>query len=341
MGRGFSLGEKNLFCGITRAMKNRRILVTGGAGFIGSHLVDRILREEPARIVVVDNFDDFYAASIKRQNISDHLKHPAYRMVEADIRNYDELKNVFAEEAFDSIIHLAAKAGVRPSVIDPRGYHETNVTGTLNLLELAQRNGIKKFVFGSSSSVYGPVAVPPFKEDAPLMPISPYAATKAAGELMAHTYSYLYDMQIVCLRFFTVYGPRQRPDLAIHKFARLIANQQPIPLYGDGTAVRDFTYVDDIISGVTAALDYDATPYEIINLGESQTVTVTEMIALLEDALGQKAVIDRQPAVAGDMPLTMADVSKAQRLLGYQPTTSVAVGMRKFVDWFRRTGSGA
>ena len=317
-------------------MKNRRFLVTGGAGFIGSHLVDRLLRSHPARLVVLDNFDDFYSATIKRTNISDHLRHPAYRLVEADIRNYHELKQVFAEEIFDTIIHLAAKAGVRPSVIDPRGYHETNVTGTLNLLDLAQRNGIKKFVFGSSSSVYGPVAVPPFKEDAPLMPISPYAATKAAGELMAHTYSYLHGMQIVCLRFFTVYGPRQRPDLAIHKFARLIANQQPIPLYGDGSAVRDFTYVDDIISGVTAAIDYDATPFEVINLGESQTVTVSEMIALLEDALGQKAIIDRQPPVAGDMPLTMADVSKAKRLLNYQPTTSTSVGIRKFADWFKR-----
>jgi UDP-glucuronate 4-epimerase len=317
-------------------MKKQRFLVTGGAGFIGSHLVDRLLRDHPARLVVLDNFDDFYSANIKRANLSDHLRHPAYRLVEADIRNYHELKQVFAEEVFDAVIHLAAKAGVRPSLLDPRGYHETNVTGTINLLDLAQRNGIEKFVFGSSSSVYGPVAVPPFKEDAPLMPISPYAATKAAGEMYAHTYSYLYGMQITCLRFFTVYGPRQRPDLAIHKFARLIANQKPIPVYGDGLAQRDFTYVDDIISGVVAAIEYDATPFEVINLGESQTVTVNQMIALLEDALGQKAVIDRQPPQAGDMPLTHADVSKAKRLLNYQPTTPTAVGIRRFAEWFKR-----
>jgi UDP-glucuronate 4-epimerase len=317
-------------------MLKRRILLTGGAGFIGSHLVDRLLARNPARLVVIDNFDDFYSPQFKRENISDHLRHPSYRLVEADIRNYNALKQIFSEEIFDTIIHLAAKAGVRPSVIDPRGYNEVNVTGTLNLLEMAQRNGIKKFVFGSSSSVYGAKAVPPFHEDAPLLPISPYAATKAAGELLAHTYSHLYAMQIVCLRFFTVYGPRQRPDLAIHKFARLIASKKPVPVFGDGTSERDFTYIDDIINGLVAALDYDATPYEVINLGESQTVTVKRMIELLEDALGMKAVIEYQPPQPGDVPRTHADVGKAQRLLNYQPTTPFEIGIKRFAEWFKR-----
>jgi UDP-glucuronate 4-epimerase len=204
------------------------------------------------------------------------------------------------------------------------------------LLDLAERNGVKKFIFGSSSSVYGPAATAPFKEDAPLFPISPYAATKAAGELIAHTYSHLYGMQVVCLRFFTVYGARQRPDLAIHKFARLIASQRPIPVYGDGTAQRDFTYIDDIMQGVLAAIEYNATPFEIINLGESQTITVNRMIEFLEEALGQKAVIESQPPQPGDMPRTHADISKAQALLGYNPTTPIEAGIRKFVEWFKR-----
>lgn len=317
-------------------MSKKRFLVTGGAGFIGSHLVDRLLTQNPARVTVVDNFDEFYDQHTKRSNIENHLRHPAYRLVETDIRNYNSLRQLLSEEVFDVIVHLAAKAGVRPSVADPRGYQEVNIAGTLNLLELAERNGIKKFVFGSSSSVYGPAAIPPFKEDAPLSPISPYAATKAAGELLAHTYSHLYGLNITCLRFFTVYGPRQRPDLAIHKFARLIASGRPIPVYGDGLAERDFTYIDDILQGVMAAIDYDATPFEVVNLGESQTITVNRLIELLEDALGQKAIIDHQPAQAGDMPRTHADITKAATLFGYKPATPVEAGLRKFVEWFRR-----
>ncbi|MEO6724325.1 MAG: GDP-mannose 4,6-dehydratase [Blastocatellia bacterium] len=317
-------------------MIKKRFLVTGGAGFIGSHLVDHLLAKDPARVTVVDNFDDFYSQQIKRQNIENHLLHPAYRLVEADIRNYTALKQLFSDEVFDVIIHLAAKAGVRPSVTDPRTYQEVNIAGTTNLLDLAERNGIKKFVFGSSSSVYGPSATPPFKEDAPLVPISPYAATKAAGELIARTFSHLHGMNITCLRFFTVYGARQRPDLAIHKFARLISSNRPIPIYGDGSAERDFTYIEDIMQGVLTAIDYHATPFEVINLGESHTITVNLMIELLEDALGQKAVIDRQPAQPGDMPRTHADISKAQALLGYKPTTSIEVGIKKFAEWFKR-----
>jgi UDP-glucuronate 4-epimerase len=318
-------------------MRKSRFLITGGAGFIGSHLVDRLLGRSLARVVVIDNFDRFYDPQIKRGNIAAHLSHPAYRLAEIDICDYPALERLFAEEPFDVIVHLAAKAGVRPSVIDPRSYQEVNSGGTMNLIDMAQRHGIKKFIYGSTSSIYGPHATPPFREDATLAPISPYAASKAAGELIAHTYSYLYDIQSICLRFFTVYGPRQRPDLAIHKFAHLITNNRPIPVYGDGNMERDFTYIDDIVQGVMAAIDYDASPFEIINLGESQTVTVNRMISLLEDALGQKAIIDRQPPQAGDLPRTHADISKARRLLDYRPSTPIEAGIKKFADWFRRT----
>jgi UDP-glucuronate 4-epimerase len=317
-------------------LSGKQFLVTGGAGFIGSHLVDRLLAQRPARVVVVDNFDEFYDPQIKRANIAEHVNNQAYLQVNADIRDYAAMKQVFAERHFDAIIHLAAKAGVRPSVSEPRVYTEVNINGTMNLLELAERNGVRKFVFGSSSSVYGPAAPPPFKEDSPLAPISPYAATKASGELLAHTYSHLYGMRIVCLRFFTVYGARQRPDLSIHKFARMIASRSPIPVYGDGSAERDFTYIDDILQGVMAAIEYDATPFEVINLGESQTVTVNRMIELLEEALGRKATIERCPPQPGDLPLTYADITKAQKLLGYQPTTPIETGIKKFAEWFKR-----
>jgi UDP-glucuronate 4-epimerase len=316
-------------------MRKQRFLVTGGAGFIGSHLVERLLAADPARLVVVDNFNDFYDPQLKRANIAPHLKHPAYRLVEADIGDYVALKQIFAEEVFDAIIHLAARAGVRPSVAEPRAYQETNVAGTLNLLELAQRNGVGRFIFGSSSSVYGPTAPLPFTEGTPLAPVSPYAATKAAGEMLAHTYSHLYGMRTLCLRFFTVYGARQRPDLAIHKFARLIAGNRPVPVYGDGTSERDYTYIDDILDGVEAALAYDATPFEVINLGGSQTITLNRLIELLEEALGTRATVERHPPQPGDLPRTHADISKARRLLNYQPATPVEVGIRKFVEWFK------
>lgn len=316
-------------------MGKSRFLITGGAGFIGSHLVDSLLRQSSARVVVVDNFDRFYDPQIKQANVASHLADPAYRLERIDIRDYAALQRLFAEEPFDVVVHLAAKAGVRPSVSDPRGYQEVNSVGTLNLIDLAQQHGINKFIYGSTSSIYGPHAQPPFREDAPLAPISPYAATKAAGELMAQTYSHLYGMQAICLRFFTVYGPRQRPDLAIHKFAQLITENLPIPVYGDGTSERDFTYIDDIIQGVMAAIRYQGTSFEVINLGESQTITVNRMIDLLENALGKKAIIDRQPPQPGDLPRTHADISKARRLLGYQPATPVELGIQKFADWFR------
>jgi UDP-glucuronate 4-epimerase len=316
-------------------IEGKQFLVTGGAGFIGSHLVDHLLARRPDRVVVVDNFDEFYDPQIKRANIADHVRRQAYHLASADIRDYEALKRIFAEHRFDAIIHLAAMAGVRPSVSEPRVYTEVNVNGTMNLLELAERNGVGKFVFGSSSSVYGPSATAPFREDAPLAPISPYASTKASGELLAHSYSHLYGMRIVCLRFFTVYGARQRPDLAIHKFARMIASRRPVTVYGDGSAERDFTYIDDILQGVMAAIEYNATPFEVINLGESQTITVNRMVELLEESLGQKAIVERCPPQPGDLPLTHADITKARKLLSYRPTTPIEKGIKKFADWFK------
>jgi UDP-glucuronate 4-epimerase len=233
-------------------------------------------------------------------------------------------------------VHLAARAGVRPSLSEPQLYTETNINGTVNLLELARQYGIKQFVFGSSSSVYGINAKVPFSEDDPIrQPISPYAATKAAGELLCHTYSHLYGLRCVCLRFFTVYGPRQRPDLAIHKFAKLITAGKPIPVFGDGTTRRDYTYVDDIIDGVVAAIHYDKSDYEVFNLGESRTVELRELISLLEKELDTHATIDRQPPQPGDVPQTFADITKARTLLGYNPQTQIEAGLHRFVEWFR------
>ncbi|HEY7786797.1 MAG TPA: SDR family NAD(P)-dependent oxidoreductase [Pyrinomonadaceae bacterium] len=314
-------------------MKN--ILVTGGAGFIGSHLVDRLLSEDNWNVVVVDDFNDFYDPAIKHENLRQHRANPRFHLHDADIRDRSKLDQVFEATKFDCVVHLAARAGVRPSLDQPQLYTETNINGTLNLLELARQNGIKQFVFGSSSSVYGTNAKVPFSEGDPIrQPISPYAATKGAGELLTHTYSHLYGIRVVCLRFFTVYGARQRPDLAIHKFARLISSRKPIPVFGDGTTRRDYTYIDDIISGVRAAIDYDGSSYEVINLGESRTVELRELIELLERELGVTAKIDRQPLQPGDVPQTYADISKARALLGYNPQTQIEEGISQFVKWF-------
>ena len=319
-------------------MKN--LLVTGGAGFIGSHLVDRLLATDIEHVSVVDDFNNFYDPSIKRNNIREHLKDARYHVTEVDIRDRSALAAVFKTNSFDCVVHLAARAGVRPSLAEPQLYTETNVNGTLNLLELAREHNIKQFVFGSSSSVYGINAKVPFSEDDPIrQPISPYAATKGAGELLCHTYSHLYGMRCICLRFFTVYGPRQRPDLAIHKFANLISQHKPIPVFGDGTTRRDYTYVDDIVDGVTAAINYDRSDYEVINLGESRTVELNELISLLEKELDSHAIIDRQPPQPGDVPQTFADISKAQALLAYQPKTQIEEGLRRFVEWFRMSSS--
>jgi len=313
----------------------KNALVTGGAGFIGSHLVDRLLDSDLEQMTVVDDLNDFYSPEIKRENITEHRRDARYRLAEIDIRNRGMLEDLFNQNRFDCIVHLAARAGVRPSLEQPQLYTQTNVDGTVNLLELAHHHGIRQFIFGSSSSVYGINAKVPFSEDDPIrQPISPYAATKAAGELMCHTYSHLYDMRCVCLRFFTVYGPRQRPDLAIHKFAKLITEGKPIPVFGDGTTRRDYTYIDDIIDGVMAAIAYEKTDFEVINLGESRTVELNGLISLLEKELGTKAVIDRQPPQPGDVPQTFADITKARALLGYNPQTQIEDGLHRFVEWF-------
>jgi len=315
----------------------RNILVTGGAGFIGSHLVERLLAENQWRVPVVDDFNDFYAPAVKHANVAPYIGRDDFQLIEADIRERPALDEVFAENRFDVIVHLAARAGVRPSLDEPVLYAETNINGTLNLLELARIHQVKQFVFGSSSSVYGINAKVPFSEDDPIrQPISPYAATKAAGEMLCHTYAHLYGIRSVCLRFFTVYGARQRPDLAIHKFARLISDGRAIPVFGDGTTRRDYTYVDDIIAGVRAAINYQGSMYEVINLGESRTVELRELIELLERELGRNAVIDRQPVQPGDVPQTFADIAKARQLLGYNPQTPIEEGIHRFVAWYRR-----
>ena len=315
----------------------RNILITGGAGFIGSHLLDHQLAEGTWLVTVVDDFNDFYAPAVKRGNIAAHRAKPAFTLIEADIRDRAALERAFLAGRFDCVVHLAARAGVRPSLKEPRLYVETNFNGTLNVLELARKHGVGQLIFGSSSSVYGLNSELPFSEDDPVCrPISPYAATKVAGELLCHTYAHLYRMRVICLRFFTVYGARQRPDLAIHKFAGLIGAGRPIPVYGDGTTRRDYTYIDDVIAGVRAAIDYQTSNFEVINLGEARTVELRELISLLEDALGQRAEIEPQPPQPGDVPQTFADIAKAQRLLGYNPQTQIEDGIKKFVEWFRR-----
>lgn len=312
------------------------VLVTGGAGFIGSHLVEALL-EEGRDVIAFDNFDDFYDPGIKRTNIATALKSPRFTLVKGDIRDAQQLDECLTTFRPTLIVHLAARAGVRPSVAQPALYQEVNCTGTINLLEAARKYGIGQVVFGSSSSVYGANSSVPFREDARADgPISPYAATKRAGELLCHTFHHLYGIKITCLRFFTVYGPRQRPDLAIHKFARLITEGQEVPVYGDGSAQRDFTYIDDILQGVMRAIE---TPFDfdIFNLGESRTISVTQLVNLLEESLGMKADVAFYPPQPGDVPITYADISKARDSLGYNPTTPIEEGIVRFVEWYRTT----
>jgi UDP-glucuronate 4-epimerase len=308
-----------------------KILVTGGAGFIGSHLVD-VLTARGDPVVVIDDFNDFYDPEIKRSNLR---KTPA-KIFTADVCDQDQINTIIQTQRPDVIVHLAARAGVRPSVQCPELYLKTNIFGTFNLLEAAKRTGVTKFVFASSSSVYGATPQIPFREDQVLVQtLSPYASSKLAGEQLCSNYSYLYGLKVVCLRFFTVYGPRQRPDLSIHKFTRLIAGGKPIEVYGDGTQRRDFTFIDDTIQGVLGAIDFEGSPFEIFNLGENQTVELNEVIGLIEKALGRSAVIQYQPPAPGDMPQTYADISKASQLLRYRPTTLIEKGIPRFVDWFR------
>lgn len=308
--------------------------MTGGAGFIGSHLVDRLLAEG-WEITVVDNFDPFYNPRIKRRNISAHLEYANYSMVETDIRDLASMREVLSGD-YDVIVHLAAKAGVRPSIEDPVGYQAVNVGGTQNLLELAKLWGVKQFVFGSSSSVYGMNPNVPWREeDHVLMPISPYASTKVSGELLGHVYSHLYNIRFLALRFFTVYGPRQRPDLAICKFARLMLEGKPIPIYGDGSSMRDYTYIGDIVNGIRAAMDYRDSMYEVINLGNREPVSLLDMVRALENVLEAKAELDFRTVQPGDVWQTWADVEKARGLLGYRTTTDFREGLRVFASWVR------
>jgi UDP-glucuronate 4-epimerase len=309
-----------------------RILVTGGAGFIGSHLVDKLLAAGHD-VAILDDFNDFYDPQIKRDNVSAVSKDIAIHHV--DLRDSATVRNVFHREKFEAIAHLAARAGVRPSIQHPQLYYNTNVTGTLHLLDAARVTGVERFIFASSSSVYGISKTVPFSEDQHLtQTLSPYAATKIAGEFLCSTYSHLYQMRVVALRYFTVYGPRQRPDLAIHQFTRRIYAGQPIDQFGDGTTRRDYTYIDDIIQGTMAALAYNGPLFDIFNLGESDTIQLKDLIAAIENALEKKAKINRLPEQPGDMPLTCADISKAKKLLGYNPATRLSDGLPRFINWF-------
>lgn len=311
-----------------------RILVTGGAGFIGSHLMDR-LADQGRAAVCLDNFNDFYDPGLKRMNMSGYMDKPDVEVVEGDIRDVDLLERVFSDTRPTQVVHLAAMAGVRPSLENPRLYQDVNGMGTLNLLEMSRRYEVEHFIFGSSSSVYGLNSKVPFSPDDPVdCPISPYAATKLANELLCRTYSHLYGLKVTCLRFFTVYGPRQRPDLAIRKFTTLIERGEPVPVYGDGTFKRDYTYIDDIMDGVLKALDmrFD---FDIFNLGESRTTETIQLVRLIEEALGKKADVKHMPVQPGDMPITFADIEKSKRVLGYDPKVAIEEGIPLFVDWFR------
>ncbi len=316
----------------------KRILLTGGAGFIGSHVAEALLRGG-AQLTVVDCLDEFYSPAWKRANLEDVRKAGKFEFSGADICDVDAMRAVFAAAQPECVVHLAARAGVRPSIEQPRLYERVNLTGTVNLLELCREFRVGKFIFGSSSSVYGATSRAPFSEaHLELRPISPYAATKLAGELLCYTYAHLFALPVVALRFFTVYGARQRPDLAIHKFVALIEAGKAVPVFGDGTSGRDYTYVDDIVAGVLASLDYapaGPAPYDVFNLGNSHPVKLDEMVGLLEKATGKRALRERRPVQPGDVPLTWADVSKAEKLLGYRPATRLEQGLEKFVAWYR------
>lgn len=307
------------------------ILITGGAGFIGSHVGER-LTSQGHRISVLDDFNDYYDPAIKRANLRQRL--PEARLVEGDIRDKAAVAEAFSQP-LDAVIHLAARAGVRPSIGDPELYITTNIQGTYHLLEAARSHGVKDFVFGSSSSVYGINEKVPFAEDDLIQStISPYAMTKLAGEQLCSNFTNLHAMRCICLRFFTVYGPGQRPDLAIHKFTDLIQQGKPVEMYGDGSTERDYTYVDDIVDGVTAALEYRDKSFDIFNLGESQTTRLSDLISTIGRALGKEPEIIRRPDQPGDVPRTYADISKARRLLNYRPSTQIAEGIPKFVEWY-------
>lgn len=321
------------------SLHRTRILLTGGAGFIGSHLAEALLLQG-CKLSIVDNLDDFYALGRKRANLEEIYKLGACEFLEADICDREHLRDIVHRAEPEVIIHLAARAGVRPSIEQPLLYERVNIGGTTNLLELGREFGTRRFIFGSSSSVYGATDNVPFREDdTNLRPISPYAATKLAGELICYTYAHLYSITTICLRFFTVYGPRQRPDLAIHKFTALMEAGKPIPVFGDGSSGRDYTYVGDIVAGILASLEYSPTspgvPFDIFNLGNSYPVRLGELIEYLELATGRKAVRDQNPPQLGDVPITWANIDKSARFLGYRPQTCLEEGLKRFVTWYR------
>jgi len=315
----------------------KTVLVTGGAGFIGSHLCERLLRDG-CHVICVDNFDSFYDPDIKFKNIEGMVKKfpHGFELITGDIRNPEHLAEVFKKNRIDLVIHLAARAGVRPSIAQPLLYEDVNIRGTVALLEACKEYGIKDFIFASSSSVYGENQRVPFsEEDLDIQPISPYGATKRAGELLCYSYHHLYGMNIACLRIFTAYGPRQRPEMAIHKFTRLVDQSEKIPIFGDGSSRRDYTHIDDLIEGIIAVIKCHR-GFETYNLGESQTTTLKELIHMIEEALGKKANLEVLEAQPGDVSVTYADISKAKRLLGYQPKVKMEDGIKRFVEWYKR-----
>lgn len=324
--------------------ENKTVLITGGAGFIGSHTCEALLNRG-YDVVSVDNFNDYYAPEYKRENIESIKKAAGsstqyFRSYEGDIRDIDFLNGVFEETHPDIVIHLAACAGVRPSILNPMLYTDVNINGTVNLLECLRKHHINKLLFASSSSVYGDNAKTPFSEsDMVDRPISPYAATKRAGELICHTYHHLFDVNIACLRFFTVYGPRQRPDLAIYKFTKLISEGKPIPFYGDGSTERDYTFIQDIVDGILKAakwVDSREKRFDIFNLGESSTIALSQMVRTIENELEMSAVLDIKPQQPGDVRKTYADISHAKAVLGYNPVTEFEKGIKIFVDWYKQ-----
>jgi UDP-glucuronate 4-epimerase len=311
-------------------------LITGGAGFIGSHVVKRLLNtDKNALITCIDNFDPFYSREIKALNISEFKTNSSFRLLDCDLATTTakQLGDTIMQPV-DVIIHLAAKAGVRPSILNPLSYQQANVLGLQNLLDFAKERNITQFVFASSSSVYGVNDHFPWKEDEQLLPISPYAMTKLAGEMLGHVYSKLFGIRFIALRFFTVYGPGQRPDLAIHKFTKSILSGKLISMYGDGSTSRDYTYIDDTVQGIVAATKYDRANFEIINLGNNYSVSLKELISSIENVVGTKSTIEQLPEQPGDVPKTFADISKAKRLLGYEPQTRLDDGLEEFYKWF-------
>ncbi|MEM9080671.1 MAG: SDR family NAD(P)-dependent oxidoreductase [Verrucomicrobiota bacterium] len=314
-------------------MSAKNILITGGAGFIGSHLAESLLADGH-QVTIFDDFNDYYDPAIKESNIIPIRDQVT--LIQADIRDAVAVERAFAAGNFDTIIHLAARAGVRPSICDPKLYVTTNIDGTFNLLDACRYHNVKHFIFASSSSVYGVNKKVPFAETDPITrTISPYAATKMACEQICSNYAHLFNIRTVCLRFFTVYGPRQRPDLAINKFTKRILAGEPIQRYGDGSSRRDYTYIADIVAGIRGAIDYTGSDFEIVNLGGSHTTTLTELIETLEDVIGQKAIIEQLPDQPGDVPQTSADVSRAKELFNWQPQTSLREGLSHYVEWYR------